>query len=255
VLTRAVQGSGLVGYRSPRLAALGVPHLFTTRLGGGGRELCVGRADDAVWQELRRAAGAEPRARVVAVRQVHGAQVLEVGAEPPPPEACADALVTAAAQALLLVYTADCVPVLLTAEGGARVAAIHAGWRGLVAGVIPAAVAALGGRPAAAAIGPCLGVERGEMGPEVIEQFEAAELGEAVVRRPGVRDRVDVRRAAQLQLRRAGFLEVDCSDRCTYEHAAEFHSHRRDVTHGQAPRAGRLGALIGVARGRGGDGA
>jgi len=89
------------------------------------------------------------------------------------------------------------------------------------------------------------------MGPEVLEQFERAGLGEAVIATdpsaPAIeagRGHVEIRRAAELQLRAAGVGTVDVSDHCTYAQVGELHSHRRDVTHGSRPRAGRLGALV-----------
>jgi len=155
-----------------------------------------------------------------------------------------DAWTSARADRLALVYTADCVPVLVASRDGKRVAAIHAGWRGLVAGVIPAALARLGAEPAAAAIGPCLSLASCEMGPEVAEQFERAGLGAAIHAQPGGRPHIDLRAAARLQLERGGCARVDISDRCTYVHAEELPSHRREVTHGGAARAGRIGAFI-----------
>jgi YfiH family protein len=153
---------------------------------------------------------------------------------------------------LVGVHVADCVPVLVARADGRLVAAVHAGWRGLVAGVIPrtlerlaAAGADLPGCPLVAAIGPCLSRERFEVGPEVAEAFEGAELAPSVSRaRAGVRARVDLRHAALLQLRAGGVERIDVSDRCTYEDAAELWSHRRDVTHGARARTGRLGAFI-----------
>ena len=78
---------------------------------------------------------------VVFLHQVHGADVFDasVGGEPETAPR-ADALVTDNPEQLLLVRTADCVPVLLCSSDGRRVAAVHAGWKGLLAGVLPAAV-------------------------------------------------------------------------------------------------------------------
>jgi hypothetical protein len=126
------------------------------------------------------------------------------------------------------------------------VAAVHAGWRGLVAGVIPRALAALGEPAAAAAIGPCVSTARFEVGSEVARAFEEAGLGGAVRRGHGARPRVDLRAAARLQLERGGVAVVDETDRCTWEHADEFYSHRRDVTHGGSATTGRMGAAIGA---------
>lgn len=250
MLERFETADGLVGYRSPLLAARGVPHLFSTRRGPGGLELDAGRLDPARERALGAAAGSAG-ARIVRVRQVHGARVLEHQGPAPRPGSElseADGLVGGAADVLLAVSVADCVPVLLSDASGARVAAVHAGWRGLVAGVLPEAVRRLGAAaPLVAAIGPCLSLERFEVGDEVARAFEAAGLAEAVVAgRP--RPHVDLRLAARLQLRSSGVADVEGTDRCTWGHAGEFFSHRRDVTHGGASATGRMLALIGTAR-------
>jgi purine-nucleoside/S-methyl-5'-thioadenosine phosphorylase / adenosine deaminase len=237
MLQRFEDTDGFVGYRSPLLASRGIPHLFTTRvLGRGPRE--------HEHERMARAAGLAG-ARVVTLQQVHGARVLAVGpAALPAPEEEADGLVSERADVLVGVHTADCVPVLLARADGRRVAAVHAGWRGLVAGVIPRALAVLGPGPRLAAIGACLSCERFEVGPEVVEAFERAELGAAIHRVPGARSHIDLRAAAARQLAAGGVELVETSDRCTYEHAAEFYSHRRDVTHGGRGRTGRLSALV-----------
>ncbi|MCC7011897.1 MAG: laccase domain-containing protein [Planctomycetes bacterium] len=248
MLERVAHRNGTVVYRSPALAALHVPHAFTTRIGPARRELDLGRLDDEADATLRELAGFDAEWPLVSLRQVHGASVHEVLAELPTPDCEGDALVTSRADRALLVYTADCVPVLVATADGRRVAAIHAGWRGLIAGVIPAAVAVLGEAPLVAAIGPCLSLERCEMGPEVAELFERAELGAAVHARGSARPHVDLKHAARIQLERAGCRSIDVSDRCTYAHADELPSHRREVTHGGAKRASRIGALAAARR-------
>lgn len=223
-------GGRVIGLVSPALAALGVPHRFTTRHSldaplpaGVPREAC-------------------------ALRQVHGAVVLDADvlhAEGPWPDErpAGDALVASHPDRRLLVRVADCVPVLVAAAGGRRVAAIHAGWRGLVAGVIPAALAALDAPSDAAAVGPCLSLARFEVGDEVAAAFAAAGLADAVRPVAGARPHVDLRLAARLQLERAGVPAIDVSARCTWDDAL-FFSHRRDVTHGGAPTTGRQAAWI-----------
>lgn len=237
---------GLQGYRSPALEALGVPHLFTTRRGGAGADLDLARVDGQTGRCVAAAAGA-PGAEIVRVRQVHGCAVVDADGDlsEPPPEA--DALLVSRPGRLVAARVADCVPVLLASPGGERVAAVHAGWRGLLLGAIPAALAALG-PCAAAAVGPCVSQARFEVGPDVAERFRAADLGPAVLGGAGQRPRVDLRRAAELQLARAGVRAIDTTDRCTYEHAGEFYSHRRDVTHGGRPSTGRMAGVIGSAR-------
>src|SRR4051794_887561 len=148
---------------------------FTTRAGGVSSglytSLNLGRwtddDPDAVAENRRRAAGGRP---VAFARQVHGTRVLPV--DGPTDEASAaeaDGVATAAAGLALLVLTADCLPVALAASGA--VAMVHAGWRGLAAGVLEAGVAALraldGDGPIHAAIGPGAGGCCYEVGDEV----------------------------------------------------------------------------------------
>lgn len=166
-------------------------------------------------------AGARPQARM---RQVHGATVLtgsagECGA--------GDALVSPERGLALAVVTADCVPVLLAAEH--RVAAIHAGWRGFVAGVVPGALAELGDAADVVAwIGPAIGACCYEVGEEVAAPV-VARSSEAVLS-PGRRGRphVDLPLAVELELRRLGVREILRLGVCTACHSDLLESYRRD---------------------------
>ncbi len=248
MLEKLTHANGTIGYRAPSLAELGVPHLFTTRVGAHGAELDLGRLDEAARACLCELSGFAPHTPFVSLRQIHSARVYELHAHGPAPGAEGDALVSSESGRALVVYSADCVPVILATARGRRVAAVHAGWRGLIAGALPAAIEALGEAPAAAAIGPCLSRERCEMGPEVAELFEHSGLGAVVWRREHHKPHVDLRAAARLQLERAGCRAIDVSELCTWRDADQLPSHRRDVTHGGAARAGRIGALIACAR-------
>ncbi len=244
MLRRFEDPDGFVGYRSPALAELGVPHLFTTRRGGAAGELDLAAARPAQLERVLRACGAAPGALLVGVHQVHGADVLEVDGEAGELARGADALVTGRADRLLAIHVADCVPILLARSDGRRVAAVHAGWRGLVTGVVERALAALGPGELVAAVGPCLSLARFEVGEDVAARFAALDLSAAIDLRAGARPHVDLRRAAALLLERGGVRRIDSTDRCTWDQAEEFFSHRRDVTHGGRPRTGRLAALI-----------
>jgi YfiH family protein len=124
---------------------------------------------------------------------------------------------------------------------------VHAGWRGIVAGVVTAAVTRLAHRdvrPAQllAAIGPCISFEAFEVGPEVLAAFEQQFAANAPIRRhDSGKGHVDLRRAVHLQLLAAGLTadHIDETDRCTVRDAAEFYSHRRE-----GPATGRMAALI-----------
>ncbi|MCC7409909.1 MAG: peptidoglycan editing factor PgeF [Phycisphaeraceae bacterium] len=265
MLLRQEHGNGVVTYQSPLLTDLGVPHAFSTRIGGVSKgpyaslnlgELAKDDATDANtavaenYRRLREALGLARHVRSV-VRQMHTGEVHVPPAGPIRPQDCpvADALVTEHPGLLLAVRVADCVPVLLADRSGRRVAAVHAGWRGVAAGVVTHAVGVMrerfGVRPGdlAAAIGPCISLQHFEVGPEVAEQFRGADLAAVIDEKSFAKPHVDLQQAVRLQLRRAGVSEstIDGTDRCTFEHAGEFFSHRRDrgVT-------GRLAAVIAV---------
>ena len=163
-----------------------------------------------------------------------------------------DALVTSDRSFTLSVRVADCCPVLLTTDDGRRVAAIHSGWRGTVSDVTGATLAlfvppcdgvlAASPKNVIAAIGPCIGLDAFEVGPEVLAEFERAFGSDAPLRRrPDGKGNVDIRACIRLALLRAGIPErnIDSTDRCTHRDADEFFSHRREngVT-------GRMAALI-----------
>jgi YfiH family protein len=172
------------------------------------------------------------------LHQVHGARVVRVErGKDHDHNLKADVLVGDDAERALTVRVADCVPVLLASEDGKVVAAVHAGWRGVIAGAVTGAMEEMkrwrgvpGGR-VVAAIGPGIGFEAFEVGGEVIDEFERAFGKEAPVRRRGDgKGNVDLREAIQRQLIGAGVREenIDGTDRCTYRHVEEFFSHRRD---------------------------
>ncbi len=139
----------------------------------------------------------------------------------------------------MLLLTADCMPIALAREGAERpaLAILHAGWRGLLAGIVGAGVRALGSRGLVAAIGPSIGPCCYEVGDEVATPFREA-FGDDVVRD----DRLDLWTAAERALRAAGIERVDRSDLCTSCNGDRFFSHRRD--HG---RTGRQGVIAYVA--------
>ncbi|HXP28345.1 MAG TPA: polyphenol oxidase family protein, partial [Solirubrobacteraceae bacterium] len=170
-------------------------------------------------------------------RQVHGSDVLRIdtaerrGGETLPLDA--DGHATAAAGIGVMVLAADCLTVALA--GGRGVAMLHAGWRGLAAGVLEQGVRALrdvgGGRAVVAAIGPGAGACCYEVGPEVREALgrhpDAGAEGEAG------RARIDLRAIARERLLAAGVAEVLDADACTICDA-RFFSNRR-----QGEQAGR----------------
>jgi YfiH family protein len=139
----------------------------------------------------------------------------------------------------MLLLTADCMPIALARTKGdaPAVGILHAGWRGLLAGIVTVGVRALAGRSLAAAIGPSIGPCCYEVGEEVATPFREA-FGDDVIRG----SKLDLWTSAERALRAAGVNRVDRSDLCTSCHADRFFSHRRD--HG---RTGRQGVIAYVA--------
>jgi YfiH family protein len=246
MLDRRTTLDGLVYYVSPLLEAAGARHGFSTRLGGvsagpfaslnfGNPPGEIRDPDDHLHENHRRmfAAIGCGGAQLVRLHQVHGGAVVDARGALDSPKA--DGLVSDDPGLAISVRTADCVPVLLS-DGNARVvAAVHAGWRGVVAGVVLRAVEALRGRGAGgrvrAAIGPCIGYDAFEVGPEVLEQFEARFGPDAPLRRRADgKGHIDLRAAIHRQLREAGLAEeaIDATDRCTFRDGDEFFSHRRE---------------------------
>jgi hypothetical protein len=167
------------------------------------------------------------------LRQVHGVGVAEARANGRGAEA--DALVADAPHLVCAVLTADCLPILLCDDAGSHVAAVHAGWRGLAAGVIEATIAAVGARGVAperllAWIGPAIGAAAYEVGAEVREAFLAADAAAASGFTPNARGRwqLDLTALARQRLAVAGVVRVFGGDICTFSDRERFFSHRRD---------------------------
>lgn len=176
------------------------------------------------------------------LEQVHGTAVLDLDAEPVRP---ADGAVTGRLGTVCVVLTADCLPVLLCDQTGRRVGVAHAGWRGLLGGVLPAAVQALG-VPAAtvmAWLGPGIGPAAFEVGAEVRDAFVAADASAAAHFTANVRGRwqADLYALARSSLGRAGVETVYGGGFCTFAERDRFFSHRRE-----AP-CGRMATLIWLA--------
>lgn len=166
-------------------------------------------------------------------RQVHGTAILRAGAEtrgagwdsPATVVPDADALWTDEPDVGLVVLTADCVPILLADPGRRRIAVVHAGWRGLVAGMVEEAVAAVGSPGSLAAfIGPAIGPCCYEVGDDVAGPA-SERLGD-VVRRKGDRTHLDLWRGASTALARAGVREIWPAALCTRCEPDRFYSHR-----------------------------
>ena len=172
------------------------------------------------------------------LKQVHG---IDVAVEPGSDEPYADAAVTATPGSVLAILTADCLPVVFAAKDGSEVAAAHAGWRGLAAGVLEATVAAMGTSPdhLVAWMGPAAGPQSYEIGDEVFDAFVTCNPRADVAfapTRPG-HWMVDLYALARMRLADAGVTAVHGGGLCTIADPARFFSHRRDQ------RSGRIATL------------
>ncbi len=196
-------------------------------------------------RRLQRAIGARP----VFLQQVHGTDVLDLDAASPD-GAVADAAATVARGVACAVLAADCLPVLFTDAAGTRVAAAHAGWRGLAGGVLaqvlmPFQAAApmepgLGAIEVIAWLGPCIGPRAFEVGTEVRAAFVARTADAAACFRPAGAPgkwRADLPALARLHLAALGVARVYGNDGgdawCTVRNPSRFFSYRRDGVTGR----------------------
>ena len=235
--------------------ALTVRHGFFTRRGGvstgpfASLNCSLTGADDPAHVAANRAAvlAALGGSHLLGATQVHGADVITVTAPWPAGQGKrADALVTAQPGLALGIVTADCTPVLLADPGGI-VGAVHAGWRGALAGVLEATVAAmraLGARDIVAAIGPSIRQASYEV---------RADLRDAVL----ARDAADVRffadgrpghwqfdLAGYCAARLAGLARVDVLDADTAAEPEQFFSHRRRTLEASGPIGHQISAIV-----------
>jgi len=212
---------------------------------------CEDAADvpEAVHENRRRfaaALGAVP----VWLDQVHGADVVRLGAGVPAGRPRADASVTTVPGLACAVLVADCLPVLFCADGARAVGAAHAGWRGLAAAVLErtldAVCEAAACRPGQvqAWLGPCIGPRQFEVGADVLRAFgadRAAADHPRFVPRPRpdgeLRWLADLAGLARDRLLRAGLTRISGGGWCTVEDHSRFFSFRRDGTSGRMAAA------------------
>ncbi|MDX1757281.1 MAG: peptidoglycan editing factor PgeF [Marinobacter sp.] len=187
-----------------------------------------------------------PPDRFYWLNQVHGTAVACVPVEGVPE---ADAGVTGQAGQVCTVLTADCLPVLFCDLAGSRVAAVHAGWRGLCGGVLEQTVAALGRPPEQllAWLGPAIGPEAFEVGGEVREAFVQADAQAASAFRASPAHSghylADLYRLARQRLRSLGLTQIYGGEYCTVSDPTRFFSYRRDGI------TGRMASVIWIESG------
>ncbi|MDH6594929.1 YfiH family protein [Variovorax sp. TBS-050B] len=211
----------------------------------------VGDAPADVAANRARLGQALDGARPVFLQQVHGTAVASFdgdAAASPPDGMAADAATTIRPGIACTIMVADCLPVLFTDAAGRRVAAAHAGWRGLAEGVLERTVACFDGVPAAevmAWLGPCIGPAAFEVGAEVKAAFEARAAEAAACFVPAAAPGkwlADLPALARQRLRALGIGRVHGNDGsaawCTVTDASRFFSHRRDGV------SGRFAALV-----------
>lgn len=174
------------------------------------------------------------------LEQVHGTVVANADHASCLPQA--DACIARHRAAVCVVMTADCLPVLLCDEAGSVVGAVHAGWKGLAAGVIEATVQAMGVAPQhlMAWLGPAIGRDSFEVGNDVRTAFVTGQPQAAAAFIPGQHGKwfADIYTLARLRLNALGITKIYGGGRCTYREREQFFSYRRDGV------TGRMGAFI-----------
>lgn len=260
----------------PAFAVAGIPHGFLTRQGGVSKGLydslnCGPGSDDDpahVTENRRRALAAigMAGASLQSLHQVHGDTVAVVDQVPPGPDEIlprprADAAVTASAGVALGILTADCVPILFADAEAGVVGAAHAGWRGALAGVAEATLAAMEGLGAdrkriIAVTGPAIGPESYEVGPDFPAPFLDRDAQARQFFRPGERSgpagrhwMFDLPGYARWRLAAAGVGQTASLSFDTLSDERRFFSYRRGSLRGAADY-GRQIALIGLPRSR-----
>jgi YfiH family protein len=236
------------GYPADWPAPPGVMTWQTTRVGGVSRGayssmnlgLHVGDDSEAV---------AKNRARLQSVidsprephwlEQVHGNRILDLDRGE---TGQADGAVTTKCGEVLVIMTADCLPLLLASKDGKQIGVAHGGWRGLANGIVETVVAAFACEPAELLVwlGPTIGQDNFEVGSEVREAFVAThpESDSLFVLNPAGRWQADLAGLARQALARSGVRDVHGQAPCTFADSAHYFSHRRE-----AP-CGRMASLI-----------
>jgi YfiH family protein len=246
---------------STALSRAGVSHGFFGRKGGVSQGLYAslnagpGSGDDPAAVASNRnaiahALGLTGRDALLSVHQVHGSDAVAVTGPWTGERPRADAMVSAIPGLGLCILTADCGPILMADPEARVIGAAHAGWRGAVAGIAEAtidAMEALGARRdrLIVALGPCIGPQSYEVGPDLREAVEAASDWAGSCFRPGPRgrDHFDLKAYIVQRLQRAGVRTPDVLPDDTYADRALWHSHRRN-THEGLPDYGRNASVI-----------
>ncbi|MGR9115760.1 MAG: peptidoglycan editing factor PgeF [Gammaproteobacteria bacterium] len=177
-------------------------------------------------------------AEPVWLNQVHGNRVVNAARSHHPVQA--DASFSHQAGVVCAVMTADCLPILICSSDGQSVAAIHAGWRGLLSGVIDNTVGALPNTKLLVWLGPAIGPNAFEVGAEVRQAFveRNSEYEAAFCKKKNGKWLADIYRLARINLAMAGVDQVYGGEYCTVAEPEHFYSYRRDK------ETGRMATLI-----------
>lgn len=173
--------------------------------------------------------------------QAHGVNVVELDQFNKQTTHQADASLSRTQGLVCAVLTADCLPVLLCKQDGSAVAAVHAGWRGLLSGVIEKTIAGLGDTEQIIAwLGPAIGPGRFEVGAEVKEAFvkKNTVMQQAFRQTDEAHHLADLYALARMTLIQSGVKRIYGGEYCTYNEADKFYSYRRE------PVTGRMASLI-----------
>ena len=252
------QPANVKAFFTTRAGGVSVNHDLTNRAGlNDFASLNLGRsagdAPEAINENRRRVAALLPRAPKW-LNQVHGNRVVIADdvinlAE----DVKADAVATSTVNIPCAIMVADCLPVLFCDDTGQHVAAAHAGWRGLAAGVLENTVAAMSAPPAQimAWLGPAIGPAAFEVGDDVRDAFLSQDLRTAPCFVPRGNDHphkfmADIYALARLRLACAGITRVYGGEFCTFSEPSRFFSYRREGKIGR--KTGRMAGVIWIER-------
>ncbi|MBQ0725383.1 MAG: peptidoglycan editing factor PgeF [Cycloclasticus sp.] len=175
------------------------------------------------------------------LEQVHGVKVVDLDRIDKSSTLQADGSLSRQANTVCAVMTADCLPILLCKSDGSAVAAIHAGWRGLLSGVVENAIASLGeAEKILAWLGPAIGPGRFEVGEEVRRAFHLKSnvMAQAFKASENSKYLADLYALVRITLIQQGVKRIYGGDYCTYNQPDKFYSYRRE------PITGRMASFI-----------
>ena len=155
-------------------------------------------------------------------------------------ECIGDAIVTGKANQICLVMTADCLPIFASNASGDKVGVAHAGWKGIVSGVIESFIQEFNGDDLVVHFGPAISQKNFEVGQEVFAEFvnKDKDLAQAFIE-SGNKYKLDIYQAARIILNKLGVDNISGGDECTYEQVGKYFSYRRD-----GAKSGRMANLI-----------